>query len=177
MVRVRRLLALVLVLMGCQTPPEAEILAGWVEASLEGDVVSAQELMIDDLSFPLADSVMSWIDGAEPFDSREIAVDCRPDDEDTSCLATWQDDWIDSIDGIDSGELAVTGRIEDGVVVSISSLEFDPALRFALNEHAAWLQTTQRADYEERCLDDVFARDCSELLVDTVAAWQAASRE
>lgn len=172
-----RVLALVLVVAGCGSTPETEILAKWIEAALFGDLASAQMLMDDGLSLPLGDSVTVWIEGAEPYDSREIAVDCRPDGEGTSCEATWNDRWIDSVDEIDNGTLQVTGRVEDGLVVSISSFDFDPALRFALNEHAAWLQATRREEYDERCLSDVFARTCSELLVSTVALWQADSGE
>ena len=74
-------------------------------------------------------------------------------------------------------ELTVTGRVEQGTVVSISSVDFASDLRFALNEHAAWLQVNRRAEYEEQCLDDVFARTCSELLVATVGQWQESSGE
>lgn len=167
----------VLVLVACSAASDDRILAGWVEAALGGDLVSAEAMMVDGLSFPLGESVTSWIDGAEPFASHEIAVECRRDGDDISCDATWRDQWIDNIDEVETGAMAIRGRVEDGVVVSISSVEFDPALRFALNDHAAWLQANQRTEYDERCLEDVFARECSELLVGTVAEWQAASGE
>lgn len=173
----RRLLAFCLIFAACSTATNDEILAAWVESAVAGDLASAQEVMIDGLSFPLGGSATSWIDGAAPFGSYEIVVECRPDGANSVCDATWRDSWIDNMGGIESGAMAIQGRVEDGVVVSISSVEFDADLRFALNEHAAWLQANRRADYDDLCLDDVFARTCSELLVDTVAEWQAASGE
>lgn len=173
----KRLLASVLVLVACSTTTEDEILADWVEVALSGDLASAEGLMIDDLAFPLGVSASSWIDGAEPFESREITVDCAPDDVNTSCEATWRDSWIDGLGEIDNGVVAITGSVEDGLVVSIWSVDFDPALRFGLNEHAAWLQANRRADFDQHCLDDVFARACSELLVATVVEWQGSSGE
>lgn len=175
--RMKRLLILCLVLAGCSAATDDEIMAAWVEAALAGDLASAEEVMIDGLSFPLGETAMSWIDGAEPFGSYQIVVECRPDGAETSCEATWRDLWIDLMGEIDSGALTIKGRVEEGIVVSISSIEFDPDLRFALNEHAAWLQANRRVEYDERCLDDVFARACSELLVETVADWEVSSGE
>lgn len=172
---VRRFLVLCLLLAGC-TAADDDAMAHWVEAALAGDLVSAREVMIDGLAFPLGESAASWIDGAEPFRSYGIDVDCHPEGGDTSCAATWRDRWIDGMSEVDTGAVVIKGRVEEGIVISISTVDFDPELRSSLNQHAAWLQANRTADYDERCLDDVFARECSELLVATVADWEASSR-
>jgi hypothetical protein len=165
-------MALVLLTACTAAAGEEEVLAGWVEGALIGDVEAAGSLMADSVSFPFGESVDSWIDGAEPYGAYDVRAICESDEETATCHVTWQDSWIDAYDELTSGSPTVAGSVEDGRVTSLAAFEFEPALRFAMNEHAAWLQTHRRVDYDLACRHDVFARSCSELLVKTVGEWQ-----
>lgn len=165
-------LALVLVLAGCDSSSEADALSGWIDAAFAGEVDAAAEFLADDVTWiGLGDSPDVFAEGSRPFASQIESVECSNTGVLHACDVVWTDRWIDANPDIDAGLFRVTAEISDGEIVAFREWTFTTEVTQAFDAHIRWLEQTQPEEFARACDDDPGGSTCSTLLVETVHAW------
>ena len=105
--------------------------------------------------------------------SFDLEVACTSDQTLAFCDVAWNDLWIAAVPELDLGRLEAQAEVIDGMIVSFHALEFDSDTTTAFINQITWLETERPERFDAACALDQAAKECSELIIATVADWVA----
>ena len=115
----------------------------------------------------------TFVEGTQPFESFDVEVTCTSNQTLAFCDMTSNDRWVAAVPELDFTRVEAQAEVIDGMIVSFQVLEFDSGTTTAFLSQMIWLETEHPKRFETACALDQAVKECSELIVTTVADWVA----
>jgi inosine-uridine nucleoside N-ribohydrolase len=159
--------------VGPGSVPE-EVLAYWLIQGMKGQVETAASVVAPNAAWiEFGATPDTYVEGTQPFGSFDLEVACTSDQTLAFCDVAWNDLWIAAVPELDLGRLEAQAEVIDGMIVSFQALEFDSDTTTAFLNQIAWLETERPERFDTACALDQAAKECSQLIIATVADWVA----
>lgn len=159
--------------VGPESSP-GEVLAYWLIQGMTGQVETAASVVAPNAAWiEFGATPDTFVEGTQPFESFDVEVTCTSNQTLAFCDMTSNDRWVAAVPELDFTRVEAQAEVIDGMIVSFQVLEFDSGTTTAFLSQVIWLETEHPKRFETACALDQAAKECSELIVATVADWVA----